>query len=193
MTPRKQVLRVLAFAAFASGLASAAAPRALAQDPPAPQPAAQDAPPTRDGALGLEREGRWLDAASAWKRIAASAEGPARAEAHAGEARCLLAFADETLAAGEAGSSIRAAFEDARRALERAEAAGAATMETALGIARCDDAEGRAADQIRTLEAAVKRFPDDPRGPRALAFALLNASREADALPLFRKLSDADP
>lgn len=180
-------------AAIAAGLAISADAVAFAQEAPQENPPpVSPAPPTKDAALALEKEGRWLDAAAVWKKLAA-AEGAGRGEAHAGEARCLLAFADETLAAGDAGSSIRAAFEDARRALERAEAAGAASMETALGIARCDDAEGRAADQIRTLESAVKRYPDDPRGPRALAFALLNASREAEALPLFRKLSDADP
>lgn len=199
MNVRAKAKDPLARALLAAGFSLIAATVALAQDPPSPAageeaPAeAAIAPDTKDAALALEKEGRWLDAAAVWKRVVAATDGAARSEAHAGEARCLLAFADETLSAGDAGSSIRAAFEDARRALERAEAAGGASMETALGIARCDDAEGKAADQIRVLETAVKRFPDDPRGPRALAFALLNASREAEALPLFRKLSDADP
>lgn len=143
-----------------------------------------------DLARALEAAGRNVEAAGAWRQ---SGSASPSAEAAAGEGRALLAFAEEVLASGDAGASIRAAFEDARRALDKARALGAKDSAIALGLARCAAAEGRADEEIALLRAACEAFPDDPAPPRALAFAFLNAGRWAEALPRFRALSDATP
>jgi tetratricopeptide (TPR) repeat protein len=141
-------------------------------------------------ATALESAGRPAEAANAWR--AAGKSKPSSAAA-AGEARALLAFAEEILTAGDAGSSVRAAFEDARRALERAKTSGADDAATALGLARCAAAEGRADEEIALLRDAAARYAADPAPRRALAFAYFNAGRHADAIPVFRELAEKDP
>jgi tetratricopeptide (TPR) repeat protein len=88
---------------------------------------------------------------------------------------------------------VRAAFEDARSALKRAQSLGVKDVSIRIGLARCLAADGRTDDQIAELRAAAKDFPGDPAAPRALAFALYHAGRHAEAIEAFRPLSDAAP
>lgn len=196
---RRATSRVLAFA-----LASliAAVPAAAQDAPPAddPVPALQAAAESATGdaraaafealAKACEARGLWTDAAAAWRAVSAVRKS---ARAAAGEGRALLAFAEEILGAGEPGSAIRAAFEDARAAFERAVTLGAEDVAVRIGLARCLAADGRADDQIAALRRAIADFPGDPAPPRALGFALYNAARYADAIPVLRGLSDAAP
>lgn len=208
----------LAAAALGALVAGAAAqdggagpPPPVAPQPPAPEPPSaepREDPVERlrasaDGAVGdarapafaklaaaLEARGAWIDAATAWREAAAAS--PTH-EAAMGEARALLAFAEEALAAQEPGSAIRAAFEDARVAFAKARAAGVADVAVRIGLARCLAADGRVAEQVAELESAAKDHPDDPAPRRALAFALYHAGRAAEAVEVFRPLSDAAP
>lgn len=192
-----------ALAFLLSVAASLAAPPAAAQDEPAaddPIAALQAAAASATGdaqaaayetlAKACEARGLWIDAAAAWRSVAASRPSAAAA---AGEGRALLAFAEETLAAGEPGSAVRAAFEDARAALDRAASLGAKDVAIRIGLARCLAADGQTDGQIAALRQAAQDFPGDPAPPRALGFALYNAKRHAEAAQVLRPLSDAAP
>lgn len=165
---------------------------------------AQEAPPAADSptpeslavlartqAASAERgETPWLEVAETWRRAFALQASPA---AKAGEGLALLAFAEETLAAGEPGSAVRAAFEDARLALRKAQELGAKDVAVRIGLARCLAADGRADEQIAELRAAATDFPADTAPRRALGFALYHAWRHAEAIETLRPLSDAAP
>ncbi|MCE9635417.1 MAG: tetratricopeptide repeat protein [Planctomycetes bacterium] len=145
-------------------------------------------------ALACEAARSWNDGADAWRHVAQGVSTPdARVAPAEGEGRCLLGFAEDVLAAGEPGAAIRAAFEDARAALKRAAAAGSKDVGIRIGLARCLAAEGRTDAQIAELRSAAAEAPDDPAPRRALAFALYHAARHAEAIPVFRELSDAAP
>lgn len=141
-------------------------------------------------AVWLEERGRWLDA-SGLRRLVRVADPTA--ENAAAEARTVLAFAEQVLAGGGAGAGIRAAFEDARIALQRARDLGADDPEVALGLARCAAAQGDPEAEVAELAAASARWPDDGRVRRAYGFALLNSGRFEDAVPVFEVLTAAAP
>ncbi len=138
----------------------------------------------------LESESRWSEAASEWRQ-ARRLRGTV--SDHEGEARALLAFAEDVAAQGESGSSVAAAFEDAQTALRRARQAGSKSVEVALGLGRCAEIAGEPATRIAELTAAVAAAPDDLRLSWALAAALLAEGRTGEAIAIFRRLSDAQP
>jgi len=146
--------------------------------------------PAAELATWLEARRRYMEAASLRRRLRAADPS---ADNCVSEARAVLAFAEQVLAAGGGGGGIRAAFEDARIALQRARDAGADDLETALGLARCGAAQGDADREIVELAAAAERWPEDPRARRALGFAYQNAGRFDEAIPLLKRLSDAAP
>lgn len=143
-----------------------------------------------DLALLLEKQGRPFDAAHAWRQAREIAPTPAVLE---GEARSLLAFADWLLQTDEHGASKKAAFEDARIALERARDGGVDTSFVGVGLARCAEAGGSADDQIRILRETLVAHPADPAATRALGFALLVAGQHAEGAKILAALSDASP
>jgi tetratricopeptide (TPR) repeat protein len=141
-------------------------------------------------AAWLEPRGRFMEAAGLRRRLRIDAPS---AETCAAEAAAVLGFAEQVLAAGGGGGGIRAAFEDAKLALERARDAGADTLDTALGLARCAAAQGDAEREITELAGAAERWPDDPRARRALGFAYQNAGRFDEAVTILRELAEDAP
>jgi tetratricopeptide (TPR) repeat protein len=141
-------------------------------------------------ATWLEERGRFLQASGLRRIVRESDPTPENAAA---EARAVLGFAEQVLSGGGPGAGIRAAFEDARIALSRARELGADDVETALGLARCAAAQGDPDTEIRELQGAAERWPDDGRARRALGFAFLNAGRNEEAVPILRDLSEATP
>lgn len=143
-----------------------------------------------DLALFLERDSRWSEAASAWRQARKLRGDVGDLE---GEARALLAFAEDVSAQGESGGAVAAAFEDARTALRRARDGGSRSVEVAIGLARCAEISGDTATRVAELTAAVAAAPDDVRASWALAAALASEGKTDAAIAIFRKLSDAHP
>jgi Flp pilus assembly protein TadD len=136
----------------------------------------------------LEEKGRWQEAAATWREALRLDESVVTLR---GYARTLMAFAESVLSAGASGAETKAAFVDARLALQRARKAGAGDLQVGLDLARCCDALEMREAQIAELRKLAEAYPDDDRPRRALAFALLVAGEDAEALPLFQKLSNA--
>lgn len=144
-----------------------------------------------DLARFFETEGRWSEAASAWRQARKLRGDLADLE---GEARALLGFAEEVAASGESGGAVSACFEDAKTALRRAREAGAKSVDVALGLARCAEMEGDVETRIAELTTASAAAPaGDVRASSALAGALLAVGRKDEAMTLHQKISDADP
>jgi Flp pilus assembly protein TadD len=138
----------------------------------------------------LESESRWSEAASAWRQARKLRGDVVDLE---GEARALLAFAEEVAAQGESGGAVSASFEDAKTALRRAREAGSKSVEVALGLARCAEISGDSEARIAELTNACAAAPNDVRPTWALAAALISAGRKDEGLALYVKLSDAHP
>lgn len=183
-------------------LALLAAP-APGQDADAPGPertlrevvaaAADDA--ARADALGklaeFFEEGRRFDeAASTWRQALRAREDETALRGHA---RALKGFAEQVLFSGAPGAEIKAAFTDAQIALGRVRDSGVSDVQVGLDLARCADALGETDRQLAGLTALEKAHPEDVRPKRALAFALLVAGRNEDALGRFEELSAEDP
>ena len=138
----------------------------------------------------LEGEGRWSEAASAWRQARKLRGDLTDFE---GEARAVLGFAEEVLGSGETGGTVAAAFEDARVALRRARDAGVKPASVALGLARCAEVAGETDVRVAELRTAYESMGDDVRIGRALAGALAAAGRAGEALALSDKISEAHP
>jgi tetratricopeptide (TPR) repeat protein len=138
----------------------------------------------------LESQSRWSEAASEWRQARRARGELADLE---GEARTLLAFAEDVVVSGGTGAEISAAFEDARTALKRAREAGAKSPGVAVGLARCAEISGDTATQIEELKTAADAAGDDVRPARALAAAYAAAGRGDEASALLTRLSDARP
>ena len=138
----------------------------------------------------LEKQSRWSEASSTWRQARKLRGDLADAE---GEARTLLAFAEEVLASGEGATAVTAVFEDARVALRRARDAGSRSVEVAMGLARCAETAGDMETVLAELTGAAAAAPLDLRPARALVAAYTVAGRATEALSLCAKLSDAHP
>jgi tetratricopeptide (TPR) repeat protein len=138
----------------------------------------------------LESRSRWSEAASAWRQARRLRGDVSDLE---GEARALLAFAEDVIAQGETGTAAAAAFEDAHAALSRARAAGSKSVDVALGLARCAEYGNDTATRLAELKTATAAAPDDIRATRAFAAALAAAGDPAESSRLCGELSDAHP
>jgi tetratricopeptide (TPR) repeat protein len=142
----------------------------------------------------MESESRWSEAATWWRRARKLRGSVSDLE---GEARALLAFAEEVAASGEGASYVAAAVEDAKTALRRAREAGSKSVAVPVGLARCAELSGDADAQIAELKTAYDAFPADMAAHaayvRACAAMLAASGRADEALAVVRPLSDERP
>jgi len=138
----------------------------------------------------MESEARWSEAATWWRHARKLRGSVSDLE---GEARALIAFAEEVAAQGEGASYVAAAFEDAKTALRRAREAGSKSVAVPIGLARCAELSGDADAQIAELKAACDAFPADTAAHAAYGAALAASGRAAEAVAVVRRLSDEHP